>query len=523
MEENNNLEEPKKVNKSNKKLLFIILSIIGILLLIAIILVIVILNTPKEEEKIENKPKQVLSPYRITSNKLENFDLYFLQLENKQENKIYSPLSIKYALEMLSEGADGDTKEQIDGIIGEYKNKNYPNNANMSFANGLFIREDFKDSINSTYVNNLSSKYNAEVIYDSFKTPNTINNWVSNKTFNNIDKLFDDVSNNSFILTNALAIDMEWNKRIQATMETYKDAYSVTYKHEKYSHYVSLINGDSYKTLRFNDSIDAKSVEIGASINNYDIVKTLGEDNIRKTVGDEYQEWLKKGACGNPSEEPDVNTYLDKYIDDLNSNYKKVDTSTDYNFYYDDDINVFAKDLKTYEGTTLQYIGIMPKNESLDSYIKNIDADKITKVINNIKDFKAENFKDGVVTKIDGQIPLFKFDYELQLMDDLKELGIKDVFDINKANLSKISNNSLVIDKAIHKANIEFSNEGIKAAAATGMGGLGAAGCGFEHLYEVPVEEVTLNFDKPYLFIIRDKDSGEVWFIGTVYQPTENN
>ena len=131
MEENNNLEEPKKVNKSNKKLLFIILSIIGILLLIAIILVIVILNTPKEEEKIENKPKQVLSPYRITSNKLENFDLYFLQLENKQENKIYSPLSIKYALEMLSEGADGDTKEQIDGIIGEYKNKNYTNNGNI--------------------------------------------------------------------------------------------------------------------------------------------------------------------------------------------------------------------------------------------------------------------------------------------------------------------------------------------------------------------------------------------------------
>ena len=165
----------------------------------------------------------------------------------------------------------------------------------------------------------------------------------------------------------------------------------------------------------------------------------------------------------------------------------------------------------------------MPKNESLDSYIKNIDADKITKVINNIKDFKAENFKDGVVTKIDGQIPLFKFDYELKLMDDLKELGIKDVFDINKANLSKISSNPLVIDKAIHKANIEFSNEGIKAAAATGMGGFGAAGCGFEHLYEVPVEEVTLNFDKPYLFIIRDKDSGEVWFIGTVYQPTENN
>ena len=35
----------------------------------------------------------------------------------------------------------------------------------------------------------------------------------------------------------------------------------------------------------------------------------------------------------------------------------------------------------------------------------------------------------------------------------------------------------------------------------------------------VPVEEIDLTFDKPFLFIIRDKETGEVWFAGTVYEP----
>ena len=108
-------------------------------------------------------------------------------------------------------------------------------------------------------------------------------------------------------------------------------------------------------------------------------------------------------------------------------------------------------------------------------------------------------------------------------MDDLTELGITDVFDINQADLSGIvAGSPIAINSATHKANIEFSNEGIKAAAATQMGGMGSAGCWFEYNYDVPVETIDLTFDSPYLFLIRDKDSGEVWFMGTVYNPLPN-
>ena len=59
-------------------------------------------------------------------------------------NKLYSPLSIKYALEMLAEGANGESKEQISNIIGTYNAKKYTNSSNMSFANALFIKNSFK-------------------------------------------------------------------------------------------------------------------------------------------------------------------------------------------------------------------------------------------------------------------------------------------------------------------------------------------------------------------------------------------
>ena len=161
----------------------------------------------------------------------------------------------------------------------------------------------------------------------------------------------------------------------------------------------------------------------------------------------------------------------------------------------------------------------MPKDEDLDKYVEKTNAKKINKIINNLKEIKKESFKDGVVTKIYGYIPLFKYDYELNLKGDLNKLGIKDVFNENKADLSNLTSEKSYIADAVHKADIEFSNDGIKAAAATQEGGLGSAGGGFDYFFEIPIEEINLTFDKPYMYIIRDKDSGEVWFTGTVYEP----
>ena len=216
---------------------------------------------------------------------------------------------------------------------------------------------------------------------------------------------------------------------------------------------------------------------------------------------------------------------LEFYIKTLGENYKQIDSSTDFLFYTNDDVKVFAKDLKTYDNTTLQYVGIMPNKVSLEEFINKTNAKSISKLISSLKPLELSSFEYGKVYKIKGFIPFFKYDYELKLANDLKSLGVKDIFDASKADLSGMMKNSSgeFISKAIHKANIDFSNDGIKASAVTVVGGMGSASCpSFDYEYEVPVEEIDLTFDKPFMYVIRDKSTGEVWFTGSVYEPRDN-
>ena len=106
----------------------------------------------------------------------------------------------------------------------------------------------------------------------------------------------------------------------------------------------------------------------------------------------------------------------------------------------------------------------------------------------------------------------------MSLKEDLQQLGVKDIFDINKSNLEKMIKDEQQYIDASHQATIEFSNDGIKAAAVTTMGGFGSSTAGFNYLFEVPVEEINMTFDKPFMYLVRDKDTGEVWFTGTVYE-----
>lgn len=521
-------ETPEKGKKSKKKgvLTTVIIVLVFVVAILGVALGTKYFAKPKKTNKIQNTQKAV-SELRLKGNGLEDFDLYFMKLENEKVNKVYSPLSIKYALAMLNEGTAGDSHNQISAVIGDYKAKKYNNNEHMSFANALFIKNAFKDATKQTYIDKLSTDYDAEVIYDSFENASNINSWISNKTFKLIEQLLDDdtVQQAQFFIVNALAIDMNWITRIQASSAQLPEGmkqnrYSVKYLNENYSDYISTIEGEEYPKMTFNGKENIKSVIVGASFNRYDIITELGEDEIRRIVTEKYQEYLDNGGedCGIDFEE-----FINAYIKNLGENYKKEAVSTDFSIYTDDEVKVFAKDLQTYDGTTLQYIGIMPKETALNKYIDDLTAEKVSGIIDKLKEVKYDNFKEGVVTNIKGNIPLFKYEFELQLMDDLKKLGINDIFNQNKANLSNItSQKGMYIFSAKHKANIEFSNDGIKAAAATAFGGAGAAKCGtFNYEFEVPVEKIDITFDKPYLYIIRDKTTGEVWFTGTVYNPIE--
>lgn len=538
IEDNTNSQVPVSTEekKKNKTLLIIVWLFLGVglLVLVGVYVFPNFMNKSDTPTTTKQDNKEYFSEYRMTGNSLENFDLSFLKLENEEKNKVYSPLSIKYALGMLSEGSNGKTKEQIDAVVGDYSSKSYPNNDHMSFANAMFIRNSFKDSVKSTYTENLFNKYNAEVIYDNFDNPDNINKWVSDKTFNLINNLIDDVSANDFFLINALAIDMNWNNQIHCESShkipcIRNGMYSIAYKHEKLDDdatgYYKVIDypyssddqfyGDTFNKHEFNGKEGIKGGDVLADFNKYDIIKDLGEDKIREIITPEYEEWLKTDYG---KDDLPVDQGVDRFINELKENYGKSANSTDFLVHEDDDVKEFAKDLQEYDGMTLQYVGIMPKKVELKKYIEDLDKEKLNKTLNELKEVNIDSFEEGYVTRIRGFIPFFKIEYELKLKKDLMEIGITDVFDGSKADLSNLSEGA-AINKAVHKANIEFSNDGIKAAASTAMGGYGAAtGPAYEHLFKVPVKDIDVTFNKPYMYLIRDKATGEVWFAGTVYE-----
>ena len=90
-----------------------------------------------------------------------------------------------------------------------------------------------------------------------------------------------------------------------------------------------------------------------------------------------------------------------------------------------------------------------------------------------------------------------------------------DAFSVEDADFSRMAvNNDLFVSDAVHKANIDFSEEGIKAAAVTAF-----AMDTKSALPEKEPQPVVINIDKPFYFMIYDKNNGTTWFSGVVYEP----
>ncbi len=95
----------------------------------------------------------------------------------------------------------------------------------------------------------------------------------------------------------------------------------------------------------------------------------------------------------------------------------------------------------------------------------------------------------------------------------LISMGMEDVFDGQKVNLSGMSpNNDLVVSKVIHKAFVEVNEEGTEAAAATGT--VSRVMCGW-------IPQV-FNADHPFLFFIRHNPTKSILFYGRFCCPWMN-
>jgi serine protease inhibitor len=107
-------------------------------------------------------------------------------------------------------------------------------------------------------------------------------------------------------------------------------------------------------------------------------------------------------------------------------------------------------------------------------------------------------------TGMDLYLPKFKLTWERTLNDDLTALGMGVAFDANAANFSHMSPEQLFITKVKQKSFVDVNEEGTEAAAATSVG--------------IGVTSLPPQFrvDHPFVFVIRERLSGTILFIGKV-------
>jgi serpin B len=129
-------------------------------------------------------------------------------------------------------------------------------------------------------------------------------------------------------------------------------------------------------------------------------------------------------------------------------------------------------------------------------------------------------FLDGLLSRMAVErvaigLPKFKIESRFTLNDALANMGMPDAFRDKKADFSGMTGNrDLHISSVIHKAWVEVNEEGTEAAAATvvHMAGRGA-----------PLRAVVFRADHPFLFLIRDRPSGSVLFIGRLANPGQQS
>ncbi len=135
----------------------------------------------------------------------------------------------------------------------------------------------------------------------------------------------------------------------------------------------------------------------------------------------------------------------------------------------------------------------------------------LAKLESNLQSANFESWLNKMSMKrVNVFLPKFKLEKEFSLSGYLKELGMKDAFDENKADFSGMSKTFLYITHVIHKAFVEVNEEGTKAAAAT------AVVMGTKSINDEPA---FFKADHPFCFLIRDSHSGSILFMGRMVNP----
>ena len=166
-----------------------------------------------------------------------------------------------------------------------------------------------------------------------------------------------------------------------------------------------------------------------------------------------------------------------------------------------------ATDGPDYQAVELPYYGdefsmviIIPDSGLFGAFEQNLDSSVIDEIVDNLE-----------VQEITLRMPKFECESRLNLSETLSGMGMPDAFAPGVADFSGMDGTlNLFIGKVIHQASITLDEIGTEAAAATAV---------IMELTAVP-NRLEITIDRPFLYIIRDNQTGTILFLGRIKNPT---
>ena len=150
----------------------------------------------------------------------------FKASEESGKNTLISPLSVLCALAMTANGAEEETLQQMEEVLGMTNEdlnlylysymKNLPqgDKYKLSLANSIWFTEDERFTVNQDFLQTNADYYGADIYKAPFneQTKKDINNWVKQNTDEMIPEILDRVPVDAIMyLVNALAFEAEWS------------------------------------------------------------------------------------------------------------------------------------------------------------------------------------------------------------------------------------------------------------------------------------------------------------------------
>lgn len=159
-----------------------------------------------------------------------------------------------------------------------------------------------------------------------------------------------------------------------------------------------------------------------------------------------------------------------------------------------------------YQAVQLPYAGglsmvvIVPDAGTLGAFERELDGARLQAIVGGLAQRHVQLW-----------MPKYTFRTQASLKEALSAMGMPIAFS-DAADFSGMSKQQqLQIADVLHQAFIAVDEKGTEAAAATAV---------VMRVTSAPLDPVELRIDRPFLFLIRDDDTGAILFMGRVVDPT---